>query len=811
MRPSFAAALGTLLFARALGAEEARPSPRGPGAVTTDKTVAFDSRWIEPYFASGTARAAAERFRLDDARGAAEGFARAIKQMPAAAPERLPALYMLAQARMSLDEWTAAGTIFEELHGKYPLLAPYHAHYAARARLRRGDTAGALEWAARVPAKTVLEAETVLIKIDAFAATQRWSEVEALTGQFLERFPNGPRRAEAMFRRAEALENLGRSPAEVAAVFRRVWAEAPLEVWSRRSEERLSAIAARVLEPERAALKSATAQEWLTRAMVFFDRNQNAEAETAFGAALAASPSSAGELDADAVCKAKYHRAQSIFKQRQRPRAAPEFAAAQEACRQAGNKDLLVKALYQGARCLATAGDRAAALTTYARLEEEAADHSYADDARLRAAEIHTDTGDHAKAAELLGDLPKRYPSGDQRGEALWRLALGAIRAGRWDEAHRWLDENLRLIPREEIWYAEGRALYWKARAYVRQGRRSDALGFYRRAAREYPLSIYAFLALERMRHEFPEARRELVRELRAGLSTPGGRTDWRFAPQPVFAAPEFRRAVELARMGLGGDARRELARIGFSAPDSRDAARRGQSASGREDLQWITAILLDRGRSWAAAHAIPRYSALGYRRSYPAGLESARWRIAYPRAFPEIVALHSKQNGVPEMLQLAIMREESAFNPRIESFANALGLTQMLVKTAQRFSDGPVTRETLFDPVKNVQLGSRFLSFLLQRYGGLVPLAVSGYNAGEGATDRWLRERGDLELDEFLETIPYDETRNYTKRVLSSYLTYAWLYAPERPIPELSFSVKPPREHVGRPASRPAARRPGR
>jgi soluble lytic murein transglycosylase len=164
----------------------------------------------------------------------------------------------------------------------------------------------------------------------------------------------------------------------------------------------------------------------------------------------------------------------------------------------------------------------------------------------------------------------------------------------------------------------------------------------------------------------------------------------------------------------------------------------------------------------------------------------------------------------VPEALQLAIMREESAFNPRIESFANALGLTQMLVKTARRFTNRPVSRETLLDPARNLEVGSKYLAFLLDRFHRKEPLVIAGYNAGEGAVERWMGERGDLALDEFLETIPYDETRNYTKRVLASYLTYAWLYDPARPVPELAFSLKaPPRhERVGRPAARQGATR---
>src|SRR5439155_7188343 len=104
-------------------------------------------------------------------------------------------------------------------HVSYPLLAPYHAYYAARCRVRRGDAVGALVWAGRVPERTVPEAEAVLVKIDALVALQRPGDVEREAAAFLERFPGGPRRAEAAFRRAEALETLGR-PAEAVPLYR---------------------------------------------------------------------------------------------------------------------------------------------------------------------------------------------------------------------------------------------------------------------------------------------------------------------------------------------------------------------------------------------------------------------------------------------------------------------------------------------------------------------------------------------------------------------------------------------------------------
>jgi soluble lytic murein transglycosylase len=772
-----------------------RTAAADEGETPAHKPAPFEKQWLEPYFKSGPIQAAVERFHLEDWAGASAGLTKALAKLPRSAPDRQPGRFLLALAEMNRGQWEAAGQIFEELYTSYPLLAPYHAYYAARCRDRRGDTAGAISWAAKVAPRSVPEAEAQLVKIDALVSEKNWAEVETETARFLERFPAGPRRAEASFRHAEAMENLHRPVAEVGPAYQRLWAEAPAEPWAARAGERLDALA--VGSPEAARLKTHTAADWIQRGMVFFDRNQNSESESAFAAALGAPG-----LNPALECKARFHRAQSVWKQRQRARAAPLFHEAEAPCRTAGDSDLLVKSLYQGARCLASNGDRAGAMALYTRIESEFPQHSYADDARLRAAEVATDLGDETLAGNLLKEIPDRYPQGDLVGEALWRLAFRAWRAGAWAEARGWLDENLRRIPHEEVWYAEGRAHYWKGRIFEKEGARDEAELAYGRAVREYPLSVYALMSLERLRRNFPEARKTLLKELRAPLAAPDKGEVWRFSPRPLFADPAFLRAVELARAGLGPDARRELAKLGFAAPETRDAARKAATDSDREDIYWITAVLLDRGRLWSASHAIPRYTLRSYTQQYPGGRAATEWRLSYPRAYPELVTRNSKLNQVPEALQLAIMREESAFNPRIESFANALGLTQMVVRTAQRFAEYKVTRDTLLDPNHNLELGSKFLSFLLQHYSGAVPLAIAGYNAGEGAVDKWLKEHMDLELDEFIETIPYDETRNYTKRVLASFAAYSWLYFPDRPVPPIAFALTTPVQiHSGRPA----------
>ncbi len=786
-------------FSQPAGSDEETDTPAAQPTAHAGKPVPFDRDWLEPFFQHGVAKAAAEKFRGDDWSGAEAGFARALRSLPRRGDERLAATYLLALARANQSNWAEAGKLFEQLYDSYPKLAPYHAYNAARCRLRRSDYPGAIEWAGKVAKGSVPEAEADLIRIDALRSLNRWEEALAALESHLARFPGGPRHAEVLYKKAEATEKArsGKDWQKVApqviSLYRRVWAEAPLEAWSERAGERLEQIAAALPAPEAAVVRARTASELVTRGMIYFDHNRNQESEAAFAAAL-----TAPGLNPDLECKARFYRAQSVWKARQRPRAAPLFDAADGICAKAGNRDLHAKTLYQGARSYASAGNRDAAMARYARIEAEHADHSYADDARVRMAELATDAGDEAGAAKILAEVPTRYPQGDLLNEALWRLAFAAWRGGRLDEATHWLDENLRLIPHEEIWYAEGRVQYWKGRVLEKQGHDAEARAWYGRAVREYPLSVYALLALTRLKSSDRHAEEALVASLRKGMKQVPA---WSFPPRALYGEPGFLRAVELGRMGQGADARRELARLGLATSADKHASPAAAAAARAEgeDLLWITATLLDRGGVWSASHSLPRYGVTSYRLAYPQGLGVAKWKLAYPRAFASLVAKNTKANNLPEALELAIMREESAFSPKTESFANAIGLTQMLVKTARRFSDGaPVTREVLLDPAKNLELGARFLGYLWKHFDGTPPLTIAGYNAGEAAVDRWLAERGDLDMDEFMETIPFDETRNYTKRVLASYFAYSWLYG-SKPVPAVPLRARAETRHGDR------------
>jgi soluble lytic murein transglycosylase len=202
-------------------------------------------------------------------------------------------------------------------------------------------------------------------------------------------------------------------------------------------------------------------------------------------------------------------------------------------------------------------------------------------------------------------------------------------------------------------------------------------------------------------------------------------------------------------------------------------------------------AWLYDRADRYATSHWPTRWHILDYKRQWPVGANAARWQIAYPRAFVELLTEHADKNGfVLEMLQ-AIVREESAIDPLRESYANAVGLTQMINSTATRFAKGTgiaPTRENLRDPEKNVTIGARFLGFLFKQWNGFVHLVPPSYNGGEGYVKRVLKTRGTWPADELIESVVDDQIRNYSKRVLASYFAYAWIY--RRAVPEMPNAI---------------------
>ncbi|HEX6176166.1 MAG TPA: lytic transglycosylase domain-containing protein, partial [Candidatus Binatia bacterium] len=152
-----------------------------------------------------------------------------------------------------------------------------------------------------------------------------------------------------------------------------------------------------------------------------------------------------------------------------------------------------------------------------------------------------------------------------------------------------------------------------------------------------------------------------------------------------------------------------------------------------------------------------------------------------YPLAYWEIIQNKAREAELDPYLVVALIRQESLFDTRARSSAAALGLMQLLSTTATRVAKQlgltPPSTETLFDPELNVTLGTRYLQNLLQRYSNNWFKAIAAYNAGEAAVDRWERDIATEDIEEFVERIPYLETRQYVKLVLRNHRIYKTLY----------------------------------
>ncbi len=432
-----------------------------------------------------------------------------------------------------------------------------------------------------------------------------------------------------------------------------------------------------------------------------------------------------------------------------------------------------VKALFLLAGATSNTGDKDGAIALYRRLARDYPRNALADDALFSAADLLLRAGRDAEAREALAGIVRDHAGGDYWDEARFRLAWLARRAGDLDGAIAQLlaiEEGERdLDP-----YEHARAAYWRARILAGRGdggaRAAEAI--WTDLATRFPADYYGLLARARLAGGAggeEGAARALPAAAHASTAAALAPPRWR--PGPLAADPHFRAGVLLLRMGLTRDAATELTSVDperLTDPDAPDAA-------------LMVADLLDRAGDHRNAHQLLRTRARVALRRAPAAENLRAWHIAYPPAFRGDVQRWAPPAGVPVDLLQALMREESALDPHAVSPVGAIGLTQLMLPTAREVARQlkirRPSRADLMNGALNIRIGARYLGQLLRRFDGRVALAVAAYNAGGGAVSRWLEARGDLELDEFVEEIPFEETRGYVKRVLRSYAAYRLLY----------------------------------
>ncbi|MEX1255698.1 MAG: transglycosylase SLT domain-containing protein [Dehalococcoidia bacterium] len=404
--------------------------------------------------------------------------------------------------------------------------------------------------------------------------------------------------------------------------------------------------------------------------------------------------------------------------------------------------ELADDALWWQARLLEEASRTTEATTVYQRLASEYGDTDWASEARVRVGLLALDAGRADDAARVFAGIAAQAQDEERQRALLWQGKA--------------LDEAGDSNGAQAIWRLlrdEATDGYYGLRAGVLLGEHSGVLSDAGLDAEDEPawLDIEAWL------------------EQTAGVDASTGLEALWFNP----------------RWGLG----QELLAIG--------AHRQASAEFGAllEDAGGDPAVLYQLARFYDSLDAVDLAARSAARllgtlpddvaESAPADL----WRVAYPAPYTSLLREAADEGDVPDVLMLAVVRQESFFDPRAGSSAGALGLTQVIPLTGEAIASdlgiADFAVEQLFRPGVSLRFGAYYLGQQLDAFDGNVYHALAAYNGGPGNAERWARA-ADGDVDRFVEEVSFAQTRLYVKLVSENLARYRQLYlgldAPQLP-----------------------------
>ena len=355
---------------------------------------------------------------------------------------------------------------------------------------------------------------------------------------------------------------------------------------------------------------------------------------------------------------------------------------------------------------------------------------------------------DYARLAMRQGDWTRAEklaaphflkPDNKHYSDLEWLAGFAALKQNAPDRA---LKHFLHLETVVGSAISKARAFYWQGRAHEALGDKPASDAAYTRAA-SMPGVYYGQLAAEKIRQPLP-----------AEYAIPGPATDtlpdWRGTP--LGQNKVFEAGLWLLATGRLDEAQRFFLHLSETAEP--------------EDTARMARLMIEAGAPWHGLRLSKRAADRGQ---------------IYPAAHFPLTGLESSDLSLPPELVLSIARQESEFNHTVRSHADARGLMQLMPGTAEEMARKlgepyQVGRLTT-DPAYNARLGAAYLDGLRGRFGTSTALVAAGYNAGPGRSARWLDDFGDLRRNvdpvEWVELIPFDETRNYVMRVTEAMPIY--------------------------------------
>jgi soluble lytic murein transglycosylase len=368
---------------------------------------------------------------------------------------------------------------------------------------------------------------------------------------------------------------------------------------------------------------------------------------------------------------------------------------------------------------------------------------------------------DRDRAASYYKRLADNFPMMADARPSHWRVAWVAV-LKRQPNAGDLLTEHLRRFPGSQF---TSDALYWLGRLAEEAGDPALARGYYAKLQERYPQNYFQSLAVTRMRSlgAGPVTNADVLAKVPPVLpAQPLGTI-------PAAATERQARADALHSIAFDASAELELRAAYASTGEPRLLLEAAQAAvaAGHVGAAIVTVRQIYPQLDARPFDQVPRDV----------------WMAAYPLPFGTSIRQWSAHAGIDPMLTAGLIRQESAFEPEAHSGANAFGLMQLLPKTARQMakkSKVKYSHALLFDPDYNVRLGTTYVAGLKNDFGS-VESALAAYNAGEDRVNSWTAGQSYRDLAEFVDSIPFTETREYVEIVTRNADIYRKLYGGQK------------------------------
>jgi soluble lytic murein transglycosylase len=660
---------------------------------------------------------AATRLREKDYAAAAE-----LARKTGESPQRT---FLMGVALLRAGKAEEALPLLAEAEAKLPLVADYAALLQAEALLMLKKypeaSAKAASMAKAYPASLLVRRSEKLNSDILYEAGDHAAAFKTYQA-FVEKYPSGADSVEALFQAARCREEAGDANGS-AQVYRNIWLNNPTSAQSKKSLERLNQL-------EKSGVKTAafTPEELLRRASSLANHND-------FSSSLQQLQAIPSEGQAAAVTsRIDLRTGMNQYRLRSWKQAEKSLAKA------AGSTipGIRSEARFWLAKSLERQGQDERAFVLYLELAGEGRKQEFADNALMEAAGLRRSQGKYSEAARLFGQVATGFPDSNFNPRSAWEVGWCRYLAGEYAVAA----DAFRVLLKDEL--LREKALYWLARA-LEQAPGTEADACYRALLDEYPAGFYA---------TWYRAQKG-VKDFREPLNQANG-----LDALPLIAG--FEKPRLLAALGMVEESRTEMAAARKKAGDKKSLFP-GLARIYLEMQDYRSAISLflhNRPVKWDKP-------------SLPL------WTAGYPLAYSDLVSRDTAANGLSEGLIYSLIRAESGFTPAIKSPAGAIGLMQLMPATAKATAreKGDFNPQQLTLPEYNIKLGTRHFRDLMKDFNGDVIYSIAAYNAGSAAVNRWRKNAYGLKMDEFIESIPYQETRDYVKKVYASAAIYRQLY----------------------------------